>query len=89
MQIAQLHANVKTNNFVLFNLNYICVILKCVSMDMGIYTTIQKFGIGKVFLFFYDFERRLLCSLRSHLFNKKNPANIQNCFLFLLVFSND
>ncbi len=52
MQIAQLHANVKTNNFVLFNLNYICVILKCVSMDMGIYTTIQKFGIGKVFLFF-------------------------------------
>lgn len=53
MEIAQLHANVKTNNFVLFNLNYICVILKCASIDMGIYTTIQKFGIGKFFLFVF------------------------------------
>lgn len=27
------------------------------------YTIVQRFGIGKIFIFFYIFERSLLCSL--------------------------
>ncbi len=59
--VSIINANVKKKKEMLFDLNYICVILKCLSMDMGIYTTIQKFEIGKFFWYFF-----LKTSLRSH-----------------------
>ncbi len=47
---------------------------KCVFVHLCTHTTDQKFGVSMIF--FYVFERSLLCSQRLHLFDQKYSKNI-------------
>ncbi len=50
-----------------------------------LYTTSQKFGVGKFFLFVcLCFERSLLCSARLHLFYQKYSKKQQFCEIYFV-----
>ncbi len=51
---------------------------------MYIYTTIQKFSVGKIFVMFL--RRKEICSPRFHLFDKKNAIKNSNTVKFKISF---